>query len=172
MMLLLQCTRKVSRLFGLKLQELSDNPIETVLGVWYVNHLVLFGGDFLLFVNDPTLYTLPIFIRDKKQQRDLAREFKRRIFYALVADGISEHRVRDKLAEYEPTIYTKTSSRRILGHMNDLGRNMYFYIERMIYEGDRVVDMLSVQRLLNRIPQRTIGWKYAVDAMRESFENK
>lgn len=171
-MLLLQCTQKVSRLFGLKLQGLPDKPNETILGIWYANHFVLFGLDFLLFVNDPTLYTLPIYIRDKKQQGNLEREFKKGIFYALVADGISECRVRDKLAEYEPTIYTKTSSRRMLGHMNDLGRNMYFYIEHAIYKNDRVVDMLSIQRLLNRIPQRAIGWKYAVDAMRESFENR
>ena len=168
-MLLLQCTRKVSRVFGLELQPLPDNPGETGLGVWYVNYTELFGGDFLLFVNDPTLYALPIYIQDREQQRDIGEEFRRHIFYALVADGIKEHLVREKLAEYEPTIYTKTNSRRMLGHMNDLMRSMSVYVERDVYDGSGVVNMLSIQQLLNRIPQRAIGWGYAVEAMKEGF---
>jgi len=54
--------------------------------------------------------------------------------------------------------------------MNDLMQNLYSHIEQVIDDSGSVVNMLSVQQLLNRIPQRRIVWKYAVDAMKESFE--
>jgi len=55
-MLQIQCTQKVSKKFGVEMQELPEIPNETTLGVWYVNDAKLFGSGFLLFVNDPTLY--------------------------------------------------------------------------------------------------------------------
>ncbi len=154
------------------MQEIPGKPNKTVFGVWYVNSARFFRRDFVLFVNDPTLYSIPIYIQDKEQRKDIVREFKKNLYYGLVADGISEYQVKEKLAEYEPLIYTKTSNRSILGHMNDLMQNMYSYIEREIHRTGDVVSMLSIQPLLNRIPQRTIGWKCAVEAMRESFKSE
>lgn len=169
-MLQFQCTQKVSKLFDVTLQDLPSEPNNTVFGVWYVNYFTLLGSGFLLFVNDPTLYSVPIYISGVKSKINIEIEFKENLQYDLVTDGIREDIVMGKLAEFEQVIFTKTTSRSILGCMNDLKQNMYFYVEREISKSE-TIQMHTIQKLLNRIPQRTIGWNYAVEAMRESVRN-
>ena len=166
-MLLLQCTRKVSKRFGLRLENVPETPIPTSLGVWYVNLLEdVWGYDFLLFVNNPTLYTLAVPIWDPKSPPNLESAFKQHLFSAWIAEGFHTDLVARKIAEYEPTIYAKTSSRRILGHLNSQTKNLYAYIEQAIdvYEG--VVNLATIQQRLNRIPQQALDWNYAIEALR------
>jgi hypothetical protein len=93
------------------------------------------------------------------------------LFIALVADGVSEKTALSRIDDLDPTIFTKTTSRSMLGSMNDMIYNLHFYIKRDI-EVSGVIDLLDIQQRLNRIPQRKIGWKYAVEAMRENLQQR
>ncbi len=173
-MLVLQCTRKVAKRFKIKLEPLPENLYQTHLGVWYVNYAKILRYKFLIFMNDPTLYSLPVYIRKVSDVKDMGELFKENLLYALLNEGIDERLVRAKLREYDPVVYTKTSSRRILGHMNDIILNLESYIELEIYMTQGYMDILQivqhVQKKLNRIPQRALNWGFAADAIKESLE--
>lgn len=169
-MLQIQCTQKVFKLYKIQLQDIPVEHISTKFGVWYVNSFILFRKSFLLFVNDPTLYSVPIYISGSKRRINLEKKFKENLFYALLDDGISEQEVSKKIAEFGEAIYTKTTSRSILGCMNDLMQIMYYRAESEL-ENAGVIRMRKIQNSINRVPQRTIGWEFAVDTMRESFES-
>jgi len=165
-MLQIQCTQKMFKLFEFTPDEIPDKPNKSILGVWYANIITFWNNDFLLFVNNPTLYAVPIHIAAGSPQINIEVLFKDNLSYFLIADELNEQITDAKLAELEPTIFTKTTSRAILGTMNNLKQIMYVYIEREV-EDSGSINMLKIQQLLNRIPQRTIGWKYAVEAIRE-----
>lgn len=170
-MLQLQCTQKTFKILGLVQQDLPDKPNTTPLGVWYANVINLGGINFMLFVNDPTLYVVPICILDTQIKLSVDEIFKEMLFIALVADGVSEKTALSRIDDLDPTIFTKTTSRSMLGSMNDMIYNLHFYIKRDI-EVSGVIDLLDIQQRLNRIPQRKIGWKYAVEAMRENLQQR
>ena len=170
-MLQIQCTQKTFKLFGLAPDHLPETQNETVLGIWYANIITFWDNDFLLFVNDPTLYAVPIHIPDVSSQTNINTLFKDNLFYFLLSDEVDESIAQAKIAELEPTIFTKTTSRGILGTMNNLKQIIYIYMEREM-EDSGSINMRKIQNLLNRIPQRTIGWKYAVEAMREHLLNE
>lgn len=170
-MLQIQCTQKIFKLFEFAPDNLPKKTNTTILGIWYASIRTFWDNDFLLLVNDATLYAIPIHIPNVSPQIDIAALFKDNLLYFLIADEITESYAHAKIAELEPTIFTKTTSRGILGTMNNLNQIMYVYIEREL-EDSGSINMLRVQNLLNRIPQRTIGWKYAVETMREHLLNK
>jgi len=168
-MLQLQCTQKTFKFLGLAQQDLPDEPNTTPLGVWYVNVVNVWGIDFMLFVNDPTLYAVPVFYRDTRIGLSIEEIFKERLFTALAADGLREETARATIDGLDPIIFTKTTSRSMLGSMNDLIYSLCVYIE-LDYEGLDSFDLFDIQQQLNRIPQRKIGWGFAVDAMRDNLQ--
>ncbi|MBC8336803.1 MAG: hypothetical protein H8E29_16190 [Anaerolineales bacterium] len=170
-MLQIQCTQKVFKAFGFTPEEIPERPNKTVLGVWHANLITFWDNDFLLFVNNSTLYAVPIHVPDVRSQINIGVLFKENLHNFLITDEVSERVVQAKIAELESTIFTKTTGRGILGTMNNLKQIMDFYIERK-FENLGSIKMLELQKHLNRIPQRTIGWKYAVEAMRELLLNE
>ena len=168
-MLQIQCTQKTFKLLGLAQQDLPDNPTLTPLGVWYANVVNVRGVDFMLFLNDPTLYGVPIYVPDLQTELSVDEIFKEKLYVALVADGVNEVTALSKIDELGATIFTKTTNRSMIGSLNDLIYILHFYIERD-FEDSGFINLLYVQQRLNRIPQRKIGWKSAVDEMRDNLQ--
>ena len=167
-MLQIQCTQKVFKSFGIVPDEIPKNLNQTLLDVWSVNLITLWENYFLFFINNPTLYVVPIHVHGSISEINIGTLFNENLGYFLKADGENDSIVQGKIAELEPVIYTKTTGRGTLGTMNNLKQIMDVYMGREI-EKSSSVNMLEIQQKLNRIPQRPIGWKYAVEAMREQL---
>ena len=170
-MLQIQCTQKALKAFGIIPNEIPEMPNQTVLGVWHVNLITLWENKFLFFINNPTLYAVPIHVPAPRPKINIGTLFKENLSYFLKADKVNDSVLQGKIAKLEPIIFTKTTGRGILGTMNNLKQIMDIYMEREI-ENSNLVNMLEVQQKLNRIPQRPIGWKYAVEAMREQLQGE
>jgi len=165
-MLHIQCTRNLFRYLGLAPQPLPEEPNDTPLGTWYANIIGFDDLDFLLFVNDPTLFAIVLLLPDPVSASDIATLFMGKLFITLVGEGVVEPLARSLLDAYEPVRLTKTSSRSMLGSMNDLTQNLLAYID---YDLTRfgLIDLPALQKRLNRIPQRKLNWEYAVDVMHQ-----
>ena len=167
-MLQIQCTQKIFKAFGIVPNEIPEKLNQTTLGVWCVNLITLWENDFLFFINNPTLYVVPVHVVGSISQINIGMLFKENLLHFLKADEENDSIVQGKIAELAPIIFTKTTDRGTLGTMNNLKQIMDVYMEREI-EKSSSVNMLEIQQKLNRIPQRPIGWKYAVEAMREQL---
>ena len=168
-MLQLQCTQKTFKFMGRKPQNLPEEPNATPLGVWYAKAIDIGGMDYLIFVNDPTLYAVLVNYLYTIMGISIEALFKDQLFAALTADGVSEATALAKIYALDPTIFTKTSSRSILGTMNDLVHNLYACME-LDYEVTGFVDLFDIQKRLNRIPQRYLEWGFAYEKMREVLQ--
>lgn len=168
-MLQLQCTQKTFKFMGRKPQNLPEEPNETPLGVWYAKAIDIGGMDYLIFVNDPTLYAVLVNYLYTIMGISIEALFKDQLFAVLTADGVSEMTARTKIEALDPTIFTKTSSRSILGTMNDLVYNLSVCI-RLDYEASSLFDLVDIQKKLNRIPHRYPEWGFADEKMREVLQ--
>lgn len=168
-MLIVQCTQKLLRLLELPLREPPTIPDNTLLGVWYANIITFKRFDFLFFVNDPTLYAVISYLPKKVYSGQIAKLLKENLATALIEDGVIAKNIQCLLDEYEQTVFAKTTSRSLLGHLNDLKINMLACVERDIAEYGKS-NLQKIQRLLNRIPQRKLGWGFAVEAMLEKVQ--
>jgi hypothetical protein len=120
-------------------------------------------------VNDANLYAVLVYLPTITLRLDIAVIFREELFKTLIADGIDEAGVQKLLGGYQPAIYTKSTSRSILGTINDLRQNVIGMIDARRERGEPV-DIDDIRQLINRIPKRNIEWKYAVEAMRIAIQ--
>ena len=166
-MLQFRCTGNAQKVLRIKPSELKEiKEPDSLLGNWYVNMTTIDRRKVILFMNEKTLYSF-MAVGVKKSNINLIHEtFIILLEKLLTNDGINQDKIIRTTDEYLEFEYTKTNSRTLLGNMNDI---MSFY-KHMIYSSCsslKYCDMWEIINNINRIPQRNIGWKYSVDAMRE-----
>lgn len=160
----LRLTQKVQKAAGIKASELSDIDYDELgLGSWTVN---LFNQDrrkVLIFVNDHTLYSFILFGVRTEHFKELPKAFRRGLNQMLVTDGFSSREIDYLMTGLENITYTKTSSKKVLGNMNDL----IWHYQRSISDsgGFAHADVGAIINRLNRMPQKNIEWKYSIEAV-------
>jgi len=120
-MFTLRPTQKLFRRVDLLAAQAVSTPDEattTRLGDWYANLLTLDRRPIALFVSERTL--LPVLVH-MAPSSTLAARFREAVAEMMIAIGISDADVRDELREMGRFAIGKTTSRRILGSMNDFG---------------------------------------------------
>ena len=170
-MLQFRCTGNAQKGLSIKPSELKEiKESDSLLGNWYVNMTTIDRRKVILFMNEKTLYSF-MAVGVKKSNISLIHEtFIILLEKLLTNDGIDQDKIIRTTDEYLEFEYTKTNSRTLLGNMNDI---MSFY-KHMIYSSCsnlKDCDLLEIINNINRTPQRNIGWKYSVDAMRELITN-
>lgn len=141
----MQCTKKL-------LDELP--PIEdivhkpTLLGNWHANLLRIEKRKCVLFTNDETLYSLFVPMLKKPQLLNLSAVFMENLVQTLKYEGLDQH-IAQIVDEYENNLsFTKSSSRSILGYMNDFVNSLYFAIERQ--GGVENLGIMETNRWINK----------------------
>jgi hypothetical protein len=128
-MQLIQCTGKLQKEMGLKKADLViDEPTFSYLGPWHANLIYINRSKCVLFVNDKTLFNFIVTDLSRAQIRQLSEMFIGTLRCVLADEGFEDSAIEKIRREYEEIRYTKTSSKSILGSMNDLAFHYKFHI--------------------------------------------
>ena len=117
-MVVLRCTRKLLR--RLRKTPAEDAPTSsTLLGDWYANVLFVYRKPIILAVSARTL--LPVLI-PARDPASLGPRLAAALAEILAALGIRADQIRDEQQQMAQIAFAPTSSRQILGTMNDFDR--------------------------------------------------
>jgi len=128
-MVTIRCTRKLYRFLEIiPLEELE--PSTGALGDWYANLIPTYAGDLIMFVNERSLVTVAVPIREVK---NLIPLFRVRVENLLLMIGIEQEIINREISHLEPVQFGRTASRSLLGSMNDIAWNYQFISEEAEY---------------------------------------
>lgn len=169
-MQLIQCTKKLQKEMGLKKSDLAESkPTFSFLGSWHANLLYIDRRKCVLFVNDKTLLNFIVTDVKKANIKDLGKLFREFLSCVLSSEGISKLMKEKILLEYRELGYSGTSSKSVLGSMNDLA---FHYKHHILSSGGvHNADVPDIIRKLNHMPIGAIEYKYAIDALNELYNN-
>ncbi len=119
-MITLKCTRKLLSLVGGVTTE-EPPPPTSALGDWYANVVPTVAGELIIFANEETLLSvaLPIGMLDR-----LVPLFVARVYNLLMTIGVPEAVAARECAKMREVEFAKTSSRSVLGSLNQIA---YYY---------------------------------------------
>ena len=156
---------------GLKKKDLDESePKFSFLGSWHANLLHIDRRKCVLFVNDKTLFNFIAPDVTRAEIKNLNELFNGYLSCILSSEGISDA-VREKIKqEYGEISYAGTSSKSVLGSMNDLA----FHYKYLILSGGGVhcADVPDIIHKLNHMPMGAIEYKYSIDALKELYETQ
>jgi hypothetical protein len=160
-MAIIKCTAKL-------LRELRTKPaIEPTqspgLWHWHANLLRIERKKCVLFTNDRTLYSFFVFMKKRPQQADFAEMFRLGLLKSLMSERLTDLRIKYVLSEHGHIVIAKTSSRSVLGSMNDLAFQITSMIQAM--GGLAVADLTEINRNLNRVPMKAIKYQFSIDEL-------
>lgn len=146
-MALIQCTKKLLDELPAA-ADIDHKP--TLLGNWHANMIRIERRKCVLFTHDETLFSLFVPKLTKPHFQNLTAVFLDNLTLSLKSEGLDQY-IDRIVAEYTDNLtFTKTSSRSVLGSMNDFVNCMYFMIPR--FGGIEELDPLEINRNINRIP--------------------
>ena len=160
-MLTLQCTQKLLKELKADISPVKDmDPIS----LWHANLLTLDRRKCVLFTNDQTRYSILVPVLKKPDFQHLGEVFLDNLFRCMLNDGIDQKGVERVLDSCSSHCFTKTTSRSVLGTMNEIA----FYIECWLAEvgGLRNTDISKLNMDINRMPIKPLDYGYSVDALR------
>jgi hypothetical protein len=168
-MQIFHCTQKLIKAFELPIQAPPGEPGNSPLGIWYANITVENDWIFLLFVNDPTLYTVILPFSVIPDPAQVFKTFQEYLSASLASDGINKWRIHSLLDIHKRYAYSRTISRSMIGSMNDLTNIFLLHIDSDLSDSNQL-DLSKIQARLNRMPQRKIGWNFSVESMQASLQ--
>ena len=149
-------------------QELTGDVIPTSpLGCWHANLLSLDRRKCVLFTNDKTRYSFLVPGLKKPDFKMLDEVFRQNLFRNLMRDGFAQEAIEKVLDEVREIAFTKTSSRSVLGTMNDMTSIIKWNVHD---EGGLLnVDVVEMNSKLNRMPLGPLGYKFAIEKVRDAL---
>lgn len=162
-MTIIKCTQALLKQIS---PEYEEGIIPTLpLGSWHANLFTLDRCKCVLFTNDNTRYSFLAPGLRKPDFQVLDEIFRQRLFKCLVNEGISQEGIEMVLEEIREIAFTRTSNRSVLGTMNDLTNMIHWKLHDM--GGLAGVDISALNRELNRVPGKPLGYKYGIDLLME-----
>ena len=158
-MQIIHCTQKLIK--EIKADIDNEVMIESAFGSWHANLLRIERRKCVLFTNDRTL--LSIFVPGLKKQdfNDLQKVFRHNLFIYLLEENSPSSFIGKLSREYAIIRFTKSNSRSVLGSMNDIAYHIKMRIE--MKGGLSSINLLDINKGLNRIPMGAIGYKFAIE---------
>jgi hypothetical protein len=160
MPLLIRCTQKL-------LREIPKHLIEPSLdgAGWHATLLRIERRKCVLFTHDATLYSVFVPGLKKPEFDNLPDVFGQCLFKTLLWEQFPQAHIEVMLEAGRVMQFSKTNSRSVLGSMNDIQFQAQVYIH---HDGGLAnADMVDLHRRLNRVPMSAIGYRYAVERLRE-----
>lgn len=164
----LRCTKKVQDVLGLKPADLTEVQDESfTIGNWYVNLFIADRRKCLVFMEEKTLMSFVLVGYRKEHAKDIGKIFKNGVLQLLELEGFPTEIIEAYEKAPEEVLFTKTASKKLLGNMNDVlgGYEHFIYTDG----GLKHCDFTNATLRINRTPQRTLEWKYPIDALHELF---
>ncbi|NLG99437.1 MAG: hypothetical protein GX491_18945 [Chloroflexi bacterium] len=126
------CTSKLLKRTGFPVEVPAPEPT-TALGNWYANILFINRRQILLFVSERSRLAV---ITPARETRLLADHLKRHLSELLERMNAKPEWIDAEIHQMEDVRYTKTSSRSVLGTMNDYKIQIETHIERSLYASE------------------------------------
>ena len=170
-MLQLRCTQKVQKEFGLRPSELAEVKTGgSLLGDWYINIFTVDRRKTFIFMSEKTLLSFIIFGVKKSNIKKMPEIFLNGLGQLLTIEGIELNRINRVFEGYETYEFTNTSSKSLIGNMNDL---VGMYKHFILYDGGlKHCDVGSIILQINRTPQRNLGWSNSIEVTKELLTGK
>ncbi len=167
-MRLIRCTKKVLVEVGLPLNELYETDITQLpIGDWYANIIKVCRKKCIMFVNEVTLFSFPVFGIPKSKMKNLADIFRKFLSEELEREGFEDLTIVKVLQLYKNVGIGRCTNKSILGNMNDLA---YHYKNMPInHEVFDLQDVYSATRDINRIPQKNLDWEYSIVKLKKAI---
>ena len=168
-MQLIRCTKKLQKEMGLKPSDLcAEEPRFSYLGPWHANLIHIDRRKCLLFANDRTLLNFIVTDVSRASIRELDKLFTSYLSCILADEGFGEADRARILAEYDEIGFANTSSKSVLGSMNDLA----FHYKYSIQEAGGVHSpaVPEIIRRLNRMPMGALKYVFPIEALRAMFQ--
>jgi hypothetical protein len=108
----------------------EPEPPTGALGDWYANLIPTYAGDLIMFVNERSLLTVAVPVRDIE---NLIPLFRVRVENLLLMIGVEQEVIDREISHLEPVQFARTASRSLLGSMNDIAWNYQFISEEAEY---------------------------------------
>lgn len=161
-MLTLQCTNKLLKELKTDLSPIKDTDPVTL---WHANLLTLDRRKCVLFTNDKTRYSFLVPGLKKPNFQILGEVFLDNLFRSMLNDGIPHKGIEKVLSGCRKCAFTKSSSKSVLGTMNDLAN----IIKWTVYDdgGLATTDISEMMNRLNRMPMKPLDYGFSVDAFKE-----
>ena len=158
----IRCTAKLLNELGIKPAVAPTQPPS--LSDWHANLLRVDRKKCVLFTNDQTLYSFLIHLVKKPLSADFERLFRLGLLKSLMSEGLDDSHVGQMLGNCGIIEIAKTSSRSILGSMNDLA----FQIRCIIHAvgGLTNAELSEINRELNRIPMGAIKYNIGIEELK------
>ena len=168
---IIQCTEKLRKEMALKNASLAVVQVgDPVLSSWHANLVIIARKKCVVFVNDKTRFNFIVTDVSRAHLRELGNIFLSTVYSVLDHEGFTPEQREKIVCENEGMHYTKTSSKSVLGTMNELA----FHYEDSILEAGgvhshEIPDIISG---LNHMPISAIKFFFPVKAMRAALENE
>jgi len=163
-MLHLQCTKKVLKIVG----EIKDGtiPLQPTLLSWHVNEFRVARRKLLFFTNDLTYYSVFWYPATKPHILNMKNVLATELMDSLMTAGFTTDQVEEYFTGFDHAIFTPTSSRQVLGVMNDLKQQLMFMMSDY-YEPP--LSFKEITKRLNKTPYHIPGHEtcYSVEAFAE-----
>lgn len=168
-MQLIRCTKKLQKEMGLKQADLcAEEPRFSYLGPWHANLIHIDRRRCVLFVNDKTLFNFIAADVSRAQIRELEKLFKSFLSCVLADAGMAEADRTRILSEYDAVGFANTSSKSVLGSMNDLAFHYKYSIQDA--GGVHSPAVPEIIRRLNRMPMSAIKEVFPIEALKAMFQ--
>ena len=150
---------------GLKLSHLCiEEPHFSYLGSWHANLIHIDRRKCLLFTSDRTLFNFIVPDVARATIRQLDKLFINYLSCVLADEGFADVDRKRILSEYDEIGFANSSSKSVLGSMNDLA----FHYKYSILESGGVHSpaVPEIIRRLNRMPMSAIKEVFPIDALK------
>ena len=146
----------------------ADEPHFSYLGPWHADLIPIDRRKCVLFVNDKTLLNFTVPDLSRAQIRELDQLFKNYLNCVLADAGIPEADRGGILSEYGEVGDAGTSSKSVLGSMNDLAfHNIYSIREARGVHSPAVPGII---RRLNRMPMGALKYVFPIEALKALYQ--
>ena len=162
-MAIIKCTAKLLKELGAN--QLTEPGQSPGLWDWHANLLRIERKKWVLFTNDRTLYSFFVRFVKRPLTPDFVEMFRLGLFRSLMGEGFAEPLVEHALRPHRSVVIAKTTSRSVLGSMNDLTFQLKCLIETM--GGLARADLSEVNQEMNRIPMSAIEYHISIDELRQ-----
>lgn len=153
-MITVRCTEKAAKALGFRRSD-DVPPGTSPLGDWSVNLVATVDGGVFLFMNEQSLLTVLV---PRHEMRSM-NVFVARVGNILSMLGVPNARIDREMEHFLEARVGKTTSRKLLGVMNDLAARCQQRIE-MAPPGSKV-SISDLELSLAKMPQATLGFRTA-----------
>ena len=164
-MQLIRCTAKLRKEMRLKDSALCTGAEEEGrLGPWHANLIYINRRKCVLFVNDRTLINFIVPDVSRAEIRELRKVFLSFLHPVLAEEGLSSTERESIASEYSEVCYAKSSSKSVLGSMNDLA---FHYEHRILMAGGILTPELpGIISDLNRMSMGALQYTFPIEELR------